>query len=124
MLCLCRYAFVPAHEPGVTLQEQFGSMTVLIKKPALLCNPVDKNGEDATAPTHPIHLIEQGQVRFGIPVCDLGQTLQSGLEALNFLVPLPLGLEKAVLLGLNLFSLGRGFQAVVEDPGKLHEIIP
>lgn len=43
--------------PGVTLADQFGSMTVTVKKPAFLCNPVDKNGEDATAPTHPEHLL-------------------------------------------------------------------
>ena len=43
--------------PGVTLQDQFGSMTVLVKKLAFLCNPVDKNGEDSTAPTHANHLM-------------------------------------------------------------------
>lgn len=43
--------------PGVTLQDQFGSMTVTVKKPTFLCNPVDKNGEDPTAPTRPNHLI-------------------------------------------------------------------
>ena len=43
--------------PGVTLQDQFGSMTVTVKKPAFLCNPVDKNGEYPTAPTHQEHLL-------------------------------------------------------------------
>jgi hypothetical protein len=38
--------------PGVTLQDQFGSMTVDVKKSAYLCIPVDKNGEDPTAPSH------------------------------------------------------------------------
>src|SRR5262249_43979513 len=65
-----------------------------------------------------------GQVRLSIPLCGLSQALQPGLKTLYFLVPLPLGLEKAVLLGLNLLSLSRGFQTIVEDPGKLHEIIP
>ena len=74
--------------------------------------------------THPIYLSEQGYVWFSIPLCDLGQAMQPGLETLNLLVPLPLGLEKAILLGLNLLSLSRGFQAIVENPGKLHEIIP
>lgn len=32
-------------------------MAVVVKKPAFLCNPVDKNGEDPTAPTHPEHLL-------------------------------------------------------------------
>jgi hypothetical protein len=43
--------------PGVTLQDQFGSMTVTVKKPAYLCTPVDKNGEDPTAPNHVSHLM-------------------------------------------------------------------
>ncbi len=36
---------------GVALGDQFGTMTVDVKKPAYLCLPVDKNGEDPTAPT-------------------------------------------------------------------------
>jgi cysteine-rich repeat protein len=47
--------FVPV--PGVTVQDQFGSMTVDVKKPKCLCTPVDKNGEDPTAPSHPEHLM-------------------------------------------------------------------
>jgi len=51
-----RYAeFIPVI--GVTLADQFGSMTVTVKKPKFLCNPVDKNGEDPMAPTHPVHLL-------------------------------------------------------------------
>ncbi len=42
---------------GVTLQDQFGPMTVAVKKPKYLCAPVNKNGEDPTAPTHPLHLL-------------------------------------------------------------------
>ena len=42
---------------GVTLQDQFGPMRVDVKKPKYLCNPVDKNGEDPTAPTHTDHLM-------------------------------------------------------------------
>jgi len=38
---------------GVTLQDQFGPMTVAVKKPKFLCNPVDKNGEGILDPvTH------------------------------------------------------------------------
>jgi hypothetical protein len=40
---------------GVTLEDQFGAMTVDVKKPKYLCNPVNKNGEDPTAPTHLQH---------------------------------------------------------------------
>jgi hypothetical protein len=43
--------------PGVTLQDQFGALTVVVKKPRYLCNPVDKNGEDPTAPGHLAHLV-------------------------------------------------------------------
>jgi hypothetical protein len=43
--------------PNVTVEDQFGSMTVLVKKPQFLCAPVDKNGEDPTAPLHVDHLM-------------------------------------------------------------------
>jgi hypothetical protein len=43
--------------PSITIQDQFGPMTVTVKKPKFLCNPVDKNGEDPTAPTHVNHLV-------------------------------------------------------------------
>jgi len=39
------------------IKDQFGVMTVNVKKPKYLCNPVDKNGEDPTAPTHTNHLM-------------------------------------------------------------------
>jgi hypothetical protein len=42
---------------GVSLGDQFGTMTVEVKKPQFLCTPVDKNGEDPTAPTHVDHLM-------------------------------------------------------------------
>lgn len=42
---------------GVTLDDQFGAMTVEVRKPKFLCAPVDKNGEDATAPQHVGHLM-------------------------------------------------------------------
>lgn len=32
-------------------------MTIEVKKPKFLCNPVNKNGEDASAPTHLSHLM-------------------------------------------------------------------
>jgi hypothetical protein len=47
--------FVPV--PGVPVQDQFGSMTVDVKKPKYLCLPVDKNGEDPSAPTHTADLM-------------------------------------------------------------------
>jgi len=45
-----------ANPPGVSLVDQFGSSTVVVKNPKFLCAPTDKNGEDPTAPTHPEHL--------------------------------------------------------------------
>src|SRR5262249_19748534 len=51
--------FVPT---GVTLVDQFGSSTAGVLKPVALCNPVNKNGEDPTAPNHTEHL-EGYQIR-------------------------------------------------------------
>ncbi len=45
-----------ANPPGISLDDQFGSAQVAVKKPKFLCAPTDKNGEDPTAPTHPEHL--------------------------------------------------------------------
>ena len=47
--------FVPVL--GVTVADQFGPMTVDVKKPKYLCTPVDKNGEDPSAPSHVNHLM-------------------------------------------------------------------
>jgi hypothetical protein len=38
--------------PGVTITDQFGSKTMTVKKPALLCAPADVNGGDPGAHTH------------------------------------------------------------------------
>ena len=43
--------------PGVTLEDQFGLFTAVVKKPRYLCTPVNKNGEDPTAPSHLAHLM-------------------------------------------------------------------
>ncbi len=42
---------------GVAVEDQLGTMTVNVKKPIRLCNPVNENGGDPTAPTHPQHLL-------------------------------------------------------------------
>jgi hypothetical protein len=42
---------------NVALQDQFGPLTVTVKKPTLLCAPVDKNGETPGAETHSGHLV-------------------------------------------------------------------
>ncbi len=42
---------------GLPIGDQFGTMTVDVKKPQFLCTPVDKNGEDPSAPTDVGHLM-------------------------------------------------------------------
>ena len=42
---------------GVSVGDQFGTMTVDVKRPAYLCNPADKQSEDPTAPSHIDHLM-------------------------------------------------------------------
>lgn len=37
---------------GVTIQDQFGALEVTVKKPSVICNPADKNGEEPGAPSH------------------------------------------------------------------------
>ena len=41
----------------VDLEDGFQMLRVLVKKPTRLCAPVNKSGEDPTAPTHPGHLM-------------------------------------------------------------------
>jgi len=43
--------------PGVTLEDQFGSLTVDVIKPTRLCAPTDKNSEAPGAENHPDHLM-------------------------------------------------------------------
>ncbi len=44
-------------QSGVTLQDQFGSMTVDVIKPRRLCLPTNKNAEEPGAENHPDHLM-------------------------------------------------------------------
>jgi hypothetical protein len=49
-------SFLPA--PGTTtVQDQFGTVTVNVKNPTMLCVPVDINGETPAADTHPDFLM-------------------------------------------------------------------
>jgi hypothetical protein len=41
----------------VTVVDQFESITLNVTRPIRLCAPANKNGEDASAPSHPIHLL-------------------------------------------------------------------
>lgn len=42
---------------GISVETQFGALTLDIKKPLHLCVPADKNGEDPAAPTHTQNLM-------------------------------------------------------------------
>ncbi len=43
--------------PGIALADRFGSLSVAVGKPKMLCNPVDKDGADPTVPAHTSHLV-------------------------------------------------------------------
>jgi hypothetical protein len=47
--------FVPI--PNVTVEDQFGFVTVTVAEPRFLCAPANKNDEDPTAPDQPGHLM-------------------------------------------------------------------
>lgn len=42
---------------GLPLEDQFGTQSIVVKKPVRLCTPVDVNGGDVSAPSHPDHLL-------------------------------------------------------------------
>jgi len=42
---------------GVNIVDQFGARPVDLSKPSRICNPVNKNGEEPDAKTHPLHLM-------------------------------------------------------------------
>jgi len=52
-------AGTPKFQPigGLVIEDQFGTLTVDVKTPFRLCNPVNKNGEDPGAPSHEAHLL-------------------------------------------------------------------
>ena len=75
---------------GITLEDELGALTVDVQKPKLLCAPVNKNGEDPTAATHPSHLacyqVKQAGTKFtkstGVAVAN-----QFGAETLDVKQP-------------------------------------
>ncbi len=52
-----RVAHARFRRAGITAETQFGESLVDIKKPMHLCTPVNKDGEDPTAPGHTNHLM-------------------------------------------------------------------
>ena len=76
--------------PGVSLEDQFGSITIDVRKPHLLCAPVDKNGEDPVAPDRAEHLMCY-RVRLSRTTAFVGPivftTTQFGMEELQLTRP-------------------------------------
>jgi hypothetical protein len=72
---------------GVTLEDQFGTMTVDVKKPRRLCAPVDKNGEAPGAESHTAwlmcYLVKQRSLPRFAPVRGLYVANQFGAERLD-----------------------------------------
>ena len=75
---------------GVSLNDEFGSGTVELRRAKRLCNPADKNDEDPTAPSDPDHLsgyvIKQTAPQF-IPVPALQVTNQFGSITVDVVRP-------------------------------------
>ena len=47
--------FAPVED--LPIADQFGTLTVDLKKPTRLCSPANKDGEDPAAPGHALHLL-------------------------------------------------------------------
>jgi hypothetical protein len=74
----------------VTLVDQFRSTSMTVTKATNLCNPVNKNGEDASAPTHPDHFVVHSVTQTGSkfnPVNGLVVTDQFGTLFLDAVTP-------------------------------------
>ena len=73
--------------PNVTVEDQFGPGTVLVKKPRHLCVPANKNGEDPTAPDHAGYLVcyqvKQTSLPKFVKVTGLFTRNQFGAETLD-----------------------------------------
>ncbi|TMA80093.1 MAG: hypothetical protein E6J72_09400 [Deltaproteobacteria bacterium] len=76
---------------GVTIQDQFGSMTVDVKRPTRVCAPADKNNEAPGAETHADHLLCYKIKQTSLPrfarVTGLFVNHQFGPERLDAKVP-------------------------------------
>jgi len=79
---------------GVTIEDQFGPMTVDVKRPKRLCAPVDKNNEAPGAENHPGHLmcyqIKQTSQPLFATVSPLFVSNQFGSETLDAKKPMEL----------------------------------
>jgi hypothetical protein len=89
--------FVPV--TGVTAQDQFGTITVEVKKPTRFCAPVDKNGEAPGAETHPDYLmcyqVKQTSLPKFAPVSPLFVNHQFGPETFTAQKPMELCIPAA-----------------------------
>jgi len=83
----------PKFTPQIaTIVDQFAQpASVVVKKPRYLCNPVDKNGEDPSVPTHAAHLmcyqIKQVSLPKFVKVTPLYVANQLGPETLDAIKP-------------------------------------
>jgi hypothetical protein len=80
---------------GVRVDDQFGTLTLDLKKPSRLCAPTDKRGENPGAETHPDHLLcYQAKLRKEAPkfsrVSPVYVHDQFGTETLDVVKPLEL----------------------------------
>jgi outer membrane protein assembly factor BamB len=91
--------------PSVTLADRLGSRTASVERPLSICNPADKNGEDAAIPWDPDHLKgylikrPSGEPRFkrvrDIEVVnDFGTTVVDAVKPDRLLVPSAMSLSE------------------------------
>jgi hypothetical protein len=80
--------------PGVTIQDQFGTMTVDVKRPRRLCLPANKRNEEPGAENHPDHLMCYGIKQTSQPLF----TTQSPLFINNQFGPLTLDAKRPLEL--------------------------
>jgi hypothetical protein len=91
--------------PGVTIQDQFGTLTVDVKRPRRLCAPVNKNGEEPGAESHAGYLmcyqIKQTSVPSFTTVSPLFVTNQLGSLSVDAKKPAELCVPATRVTGPN-----------------------
>jgi hypothetical protein len=75
---------------NVAVQDQFVTRLIDVAQPTRLCAPVNKSGEDPSAPTHPGHLLcyktqvsKFSGLKFGPPIKPIYVNNQFGADALS-----------------------------------------
>jgi hypothetical protein len=86
-------AFTPPVSPTVTDQFFTGGQTFRVRRPSRVCTPVDKNGEDPTAPDHAGHLVcYRVQLPMGVsfPITTVSTNNQIRPEVIEVMKPVEL----------------------------------